>query len=100
MSVESVQLIIARAVTDVDFREMLFNQPEEALQGFDLSEEEHQALMNLPQEQFESVQSELEERLSKAGFSPGSFTAQWAVRGESSSLRGFMNAIYTYTDQN
>ena len=103
MSTETVQLIIARAVTDVDYREMLFNQPEEALQGFELSEEEHHALMNLQRDHFESVQSELEERLSKAGFGPGAFSRlvpKWGGDGGDPTLRGIMNVILTHTDQN
>lgn len=68
MSLESLQTIIGRAVMEPEYREKLFNDPEAALGGFDLSEKEKDALKSLEREKFDEIASELEERISKAGF--------------------------------
>ncbi len=44
--------VIGRALLDENFRAQLFNQPDAALQGFDLSPQEIQTLQNLSPEQF------------------------------------------------
>lgn len=100
MSAEAVQLIIARAVTDVDFREMLFTNPEEALKEYELTEGERQALSALPRDHFDTVQQELAERLSKAGFGIGGIgigRAELSVDGGQSWL---VRAMFTKTDLN
>jgi hypothetical protein len=100
MSAESVQIIIARAVTDEEFREMLFTNPEEALKEFELTETEHKALTSLPRDHFDSVQQELAERLSKAGFGIGGMgigRAELSVDGGQSWL---VQVMFTKTDLN
>lgn len=67
MSIESVQTIVGRAVTEPDYRELLFNDPEKALEGYELSDEEASALKGIEREKFDAVAGELEERVSKAG---------------------------------
>ena len=71
MTTDNVQQIIGRAVTDTEFRELLFSDAEKALEGYDLSDEEIAILMDLPQEQFDSMGSELEERISKVSGTGG-----------------------------
>ena len=69
MSIESVQTILGRAVTEPEYRDLLFSDPQAALEGYELSEEEKAALEGLEREKFDAVASELEERISRA--SPG-----------------------------
>lgn len=93
-------MIIGRAVTDGEFRELLFSDPDQAISGFDLTDQEHKALQNITRERFELVQSELEERLSKAGFSPGSFaqfTEKWT--GPELNLSGITKTMFTPGDE-
>ena len=63
MSQEAVQNLIGRAVMDKAFRELLFSDPNKALEGYDLSEEEVKALEELEAEEFEAISGELEEEL-------------------------------------
>jgi len=65
MSLESVQTIIGRAVTEPKYRELLFSEPEKALEGYELTKEEAAALKGVEQEKFDAVVGELEERISK-----------------------------------
>lgn len=67
MSLESLQRIIGRAVMEPEYREKLFNDPEAALEGYELSEKEKTALKSMERETFDEVASELEERISRAG---------------------------------
>jgi hypothetical protein len=67
MSKESVKQIIGRALTESDYRELLFGDPEKALEGYDLTEEEAAALNGLEQGRFDAMAGELEERVSKSG---------------------------------
>lgn len=76
MSAETVQEIIIKAVTDEEYRELLFSDPEKALEGIELTEEEADALKSLGREQFDAVLGELEERVSRAGFGLGGSRGQ------------------------
>ncbi len=71
MSEENVKKIIGRAVTDAAFRGLLFSRPDEALAGYDLTDDEIVSLKNLPREQFDSTAIQLEERVSRAGIHLG-----------------------------
>ena len=71
MSAETVQEIIIKAVTDKEYRELLFSDPDKALESIELTEEEVAALKSLEREQFDAVLGELEERVSRAGFGLG-----------------------------
>ena len=73
MSDEVMQFVIGRAVTDTEYRELLFNKPDEALEGYELSEEETQLLKQIERESFEEYLPELGDRISKAGLSMFSF---------------------------
>lgn len=69
MSIEHVQEIIGKALNDSEYRELLFSDPNKALEGYDLSEEEVKALEELEAEEFEAISGELEERISRASLS-------------------------------
>ena len=68
MSSEEVKVIIGRAVTEPEYRELLFGDIDKALEGFDLSDEEISSLKELIREKFDNISNRLEERISKSGF--------------------------------
>jgi hypothetical protein len=65
MSQDAVSQIIGLAVTDAEFRQLLFSKPDEALQGYDLTDEEEEALENLEQEDLEDFSTKLDARITK-----------------------------------
>jgi hypothetical protein len=67
MSKEAVREVIAKAVADAEFREMLLNNPEQALMGFDLSDVEREEFNNLKVDDFDLDAQELEDRISRWG---------------------------------
>ena len=73
MSKEAVQAVIGKAVTDSKFREALFANPDKALAGYDLTEDEIAALKKIDAETMESLAGSLDERISKA------FIIGWAA---------------------
>jgi hypothetical protein len=66
MSKQAVQEVIGKAVTDSEFREALFANPDEALAGYQLTEDEIVALKSVDAETMESFAGSLDERISKA----------------------------------
>lgn len=68
MTIENVQTIIGRAIIEAEYRSLLFDDPGKALEGYDLTEEEAQALKSLERQSLEPAAQELEERLSRAAF--------------------------------
>ena len=52
---------------DGEFRQALFAEPEEALEGYQLAEEEVSALKAIDSETMESLAGTLDERISKMG---------------------------------
>lgn len=71
MSKEAVREIIFKAVSDTDFREMLLSNPEQALMGFDLTEDEREEFENLKAEDLDLDAQELEDRISRWGAALG-----------------------------
>ncbi len=67
MSTENLTQIIARAVTDAPFRELLFSRDEKAFDGYDLTADEKRLLQNLSRENFDAAATELGERVSRGG---------------------------------
>ncbi len=65
MSNDQVQIIIGKAATDSEFREKLIQNPHEILAGFDLTDEEREALLNLKEENLKTFSQSLDERISK-----------------------------------
>jgi len=61
MSHKAVEDIISRAVVDIEFRELLFSKPDEAIAGHSLTDEEKTALKNMPRDKFDSSLGQLEE---------------------------------------
>jgi hypothetical protein len=71
MSKEAVQAVIGKAVTESEFRELLFANPDEALEGYELTDEEMAALKAIDAEIMESFAGDLDERISKALIAAG-----------------------------
>jgi len=71
MSKEAVEAIIGKAVVDSEFREALFADPDEALTGYDLTQEEVAALKAIDAETMESFAGTLDERISKVFVAAG-----------------------------
>jgi hypothetical protein len=66
MSQETVQEVIIKAVSDPAFRELLFSDPDKALEGIELTEEEVESLKHIDRESFDDDSGELDERISRA----------------------------------
>ena len=66
MSLETVKEIIGKAVIDIEFRTLLDSDPDKALQGYELTGEERASLEGLKADKFDTVASELGERVSRA----------------------------------
>jgi hypothetical protein len=58
-------------MTESEYRELLFDDPDKALEGYELTDEEAEALKGLEREKFDAVAGELEERISRSGFLMG-----------------------------
>lgn len=65
MSADAVQAVIGRAATDSSFRDTLISNPDEALQGYELTPEEMEALKNISEEHLKAFSESLDERISK-----------------------------------
>ncbi len=65
MSQDAVSQIIGRAVIDTEFRNLLFSNPDQALEGHDLTDDEMEALKNLKQEDLEDFSTKLDSRITK-----------------------------------
>jgi hypothetical protein len=73
MSKEALQAVIGKAVLDSEFREALFADPDQALEGYELTEEEVAALKAIDAETMESFAGSLDERISKAWIAGAGF---------------------------
>jgi hypothetical protein len=74
MSLEAVQMIIGRAATDPEFRKLLIEDAAKACAGYDLTEEELEALEALDGESLETFAGKLPPRITKgagSGFAVG-----------------------------
>ena len=65
MPQNAVETIIGRAVTDLQFRDLLFADPKTALAEYTLTDEEREALMKMKQEDVEAFANKLDERITK-----------------------------------
>ena len=65
MSVEAVQAVLERTVTDPSFRTRLFTQPEQALAEYELTSEETGALRDLYVDASHSESAALDRRETK-----------------------------------
>ncbi|GAB4442236.1 MAG: Franean1_4349 family RiPP [Chloroflexi bacterium OHK40] len=66
MSLQAVQQIIGRAVTDPEFRQQLIDDARSACAGYDLTDDELNALEALDQESMQAFAGTLDARLSKS----------------------------------
>jgi hypothetical protein len=65
MSIEAVQAVLERTVTDPSFREKLFAQPDQALAEYELTSEENGALRELCVDAGQSESAALDRRETK-----------------------------------
>ncbi len=70
MSQASVEQVIGKLLIDADFRAAVTANPAEALAGFDLTEEEREALGQIDASSFETAAAELDPRISKMTIRP------------------------------
>jgi len=76
MSQDAVLQVIQKALMDTDFRDQLLNEPASALEGFELTDQESQALGSIKKEAFDAFTTEVEQRVSKSGMSSASLMFQ------------------------
>lgn len=81
MSQEQLIEVVGRAVVDVEFRELLISKPEDAIKEYELTDKEMAMLKNVKPETLDAISSELEERVSRAGFTPGGLLNQMEPSG-------------------
>ena len=81
MSQDVVRLIIGRAVLENEFRELLFADPDQALEGYDLTDKEIAGLKRINRDRFDELATGLEERISRAGFNPGRIRFDMRIGG-------------------
>lgn len=80
MSREAVEAIIGKAVTNSEFRQSLFANPDEVLAGYELTEDEMAALKSIGVESLESFAGSLDERISKLYIIEGFTRGIWVTR--------------------
>ncbi|HEX6387167.1 MAG TPA: Franean1_4349 family RiPP [Anaerolineae bacterium] len=71
MSEAAVKQVIDRAVGDAKFRQMLFRDPDSALQGYDLTDEERNLLSDVDEDNFDEFAGGLGDRTTKGKWIPG-----------------------------
>ena len=65
MTEQAVEQILGRIVTDAKFRQLFFSNPEEALQGYELTKQERAALLATKVEDVEGFSRKLDKRITK-----------------------------------
>jgi len=65
MSEKVVIDVVARALADAEFRELLFADSAAALSGYELTETERDLLHDLREDAFDTLAAEIEERISR-----------------------------------
>lgn len=71
MSESTVKEIISRAVADEQFRNLLFTNSEQALEGYNLSAEDRAMLANLNADNFDEFAGDLGGRTTQGRWVPG-----------------------------
>ena len=97
MSTTSVQAIIGRAMEYPENRALLFDNPEEALEGYDLAGKEAQSLKSLDREKFDGFANQLEERISKSGMRnivPGASEFHYTIKLDGPLMRSLLGNKY------
>jgi hypothetical protein len=67
MSDTAVRKVIGQAIGDMDYRDLLFSNPDKALEGLELTAEEITILKGFKRDKFDESVSEMEDRISRAG---------------------------------
>jgi hypothetical protein len=68
MSQTAVEQVIGRMVTDPEFRNLVFSNPDQALAEYDLTMDERQAILALESKHVEDFAGKLDKRITKAKF--------------------------------
>lgn len=71
MSETAVKEVINKAIKDATYRQTLFSNPSEALQGYDLTGSEKELLSSLTEDTFNAMAGNLGDRTTKGGWVPG-----------------------------
>ena len=71
MSKADVIAIIEKALDDLNYRELLFTNPDQALKGYNLTPEERKQLSNLNADNFDEFAGPLTGRTTKGQWIPG-----------------------------
>ena len=71
MSATVLKEIIDRAVNDEKFRDLLFSNPDKALEGYKLSDEDRKILEGLTEDTFEEFAGGLGDRTTKGWIATG-----------------------------
>ena len=82
MSAEDTRKVVSRAVLDEEYRKTLYSDPAQALQGYDLTSEEVNALRAIPAETIDDFANNLEERISLSLVTFGAATTGAEARGD------------------
>ena len=80
MSLKVVQKILARMVAERDFRILIFTDPDKALAGYDLTDEEIKTLKTLPREKFDAAAANLDDRVSMSAMASSMDDVRQAVK--------------------
>ena len=67
MSQQALEAIIGRATLDVQYRNLLFADPERALAGYDLTKEERAALLSVDAETLDAFADRLGVHMARKG---------------------------------
>jgi hypothetical protein len=68
---EALDKIVERAVKDDAFRQLLLSDPQQAMDGYDLTDEEREMLENLDEDSFDEFAGGLGDRSTKGSWTPG-----------------------------
>lgn len=66
MSMQNVEVILGKLVTDQEFRKLLSENPDQALSGYELTDEEKEALRTIDSEKLTALSESLDQRITKA----------------------------------
>ncbi|HUI87204.1 MAG TPA: Os1348 family NHLP clan protein [Anaerolineales bacterium] len=67
MSDAGVRRVIGQAISDMQYRDLLFSNPDQAIEGLDLTAEEVTFVKGFKRDKFDAAASEMEQRISRAG---------------------------------
>ncbi|MCA9920745.1 MAG: Franean1_4349 family RiPP [Anaerolineales bacterium] len=67
---DALEQVVTKAVNDKTFRQLLLNDPQKALEGYDVTDEERKLLAALTEDTFDAFAGNLGSRDTK-GFMPG-----------------------------